>query len=413
MSFASIPEVLEDIRAGRPIVLVDDPDRENEGDIVIAAEKITPDLINFMLTHARGWICLSMTEEKADALDLPLQATRNTARRRTAFTVTIDALEGTSTGVSAHDRAQTILTAIREDCDPDQLGRPGHVAPLRARDGGVLVRTGHTEASVDLCRMAGLMPAGVICEILNPDGTMARLPDLERYCEEHQFKLCSIADVVQYRHTQEKLVDRQVQVRIPTEVGEFDFSLYHSRVDGLSHVVLSQGIDFGEDPEALGAMPALEEPILVRVHSECMTSDIFGSVRCDCGAQKDKALRMIAEAGRGVFLYMRQEGRGIGLENKLRAYLLQDRHGMDTVEANQKLGFRADEREYGIGAQILHDIGVRQMKILTNNPKKYTALQGYGLEISERVPLETDPTAQNRRYLQAKKEKMGHMLSGV
>ncbi len=413
MSFAPIPEILEEIKAGRPIVLVDDPDRENEGDVVIAAEKITPEWINFMLSHARGWICLTFTQEKADELELPLQSPNNTSRRGTAFTVSIDANAGTTTGVSAQDRATTILTAIREGCKPDELGRPGHIAPLRARDGGVLVRTGHTEASVDLCRLAGLLPTAVICEILNEDGTMARLPHLEEYCAKHNFKLCSIADVVRYRHVKERLVKRAVQVKIPTRFGEFDLALYNSQVDNLNHVVMSCGLDFDAVADSTDPLPVLDDPILVRVHSECLTSDIFGSIRCDCGAQKDKALEAIAREGRGVFVYMRQEGRGIGLENKLKAYLLQDRHGMDTVEANQELGFRPDEREYGIGAQILHDLGVRKLRFLTNNPKKYTALRGYGLEIVERVPIETDPTEANRGYLRAKKEKMGHILSGV
>jgi 3,4-dihydroxy 2-butanone 4-phosphate synthase/GTP cyclohydrolase II len=413
MRFASIPDVLEELKKGRPVVLVDDPDRENEGDIVVAAEKVTPELVNFMLTHARGWICLALTEDKADELELPLQASHNTSPRRTAFTVSIDALEGTTTGVSAHDRVRTILTAIKDGCKPEELARPGHVSPLRAKNGGVLVRTGHTEASVDLCQLAGLKPFGVICEIMNSDGTMARLPDLEGYCQEHGFLLCSIADVVKFRHTQEKLVQRLVKVDLPTRIGGFDLCLYHSRVDRLNHVVLSKGLEFKADDESVLPLSATDEPVLVRVHSECMTSDIFGSIRCDCGAQKDEALRRISEADRGVFLYMRQEGRGIGLENKLRAYLLQDRHGMDTVEANQKLGFRADERDYGIGAQILHDLGVRKIRLLTNNPKKYAALQGYGLEIVERVPLETKPTDANRGYLRTKKVKLGHILSEV
>ena len=412
MRFASIPDVLEELKKGRPVVLVDDPDRENEGDIVVAAEKVTPELVNFMLTHARGWICLALTEDKADELELPLQASHNTSPRRTAFTVSIDALEGTTTGVSAHDRVRTILTAIKDGCKPEELARPGHVSPLRAKNGGVLVRTGHTEASVDLCQLAGLKPFGVICEIMNSDGTMARLPDLEGYCQEHGFLLCSIADVVKFRHTQEKLVQRLVKVDLPTRIGGFDLCLYHSRVDRLNHVVLSKGLEFKADDESVLPLSATDEPVLVRVHSECMTSDIFGSIRCDCGAQKDEALRRISEADRGVFLYMRQEGRGIGLHNKLRAYELQD-SGMDTVDANLALGFPADRRDYGIGMQILRDIGVRKMRLITNNPAKRAGLEAYGLEVVERVSIETEPNPHNVRYLDTKRQRMGHLLDGL
>ncbi len=408
MPFCSIQEALKELQEGRMIVLVDDANRENEGDLMLAAERVTPEAINFMAMHGRGLICLALAPEKVDKLQLPLMASRNTSRFGTAFTVSIEAKRGVTTGISAADRAQTIRVAIAEDCAPDDLATPGHVFPLRAREGGVLVRAGQTEGAVDLARLAGLNPAGVICEIMNPDGTMARLPDLEQFCQTHGLKLCSVEEIIKYRRQRERLIERRVSVRMPTDFGIFDLHLYRSRVDEYLHLALCMG---GVKPREQGG-ETVNEPVLVRVHSECLTGDIFGSLRCDCGNQLQRALEMIAKAGKGVLLYMRQEGRGIGLENKLHAYSLQD-GGLDTVAANEELGFKADERDYGIGAQILKELGVVKMRLMTNNPRKYTALAGYGLQIVERVPIEVNPTGESQKYLKAKKVKLGHWLEEV
>ena len=391
-------EAIEKIREGQMVILVDDEDRENEGDLTMAAEKVTPEAINFMTRYGRGLLCLSMTPEMIDALDLPMMVSKNKSRFETAFTVSVEARRGVTTGISAHDRAITILTAIDEDAVPQDLVSPGHIFPLRAREGGVLVRAGQTEGSVDLARLAGLIPAGVICEVMNEDGTMARLPDLMLIAREHGLKICTIKDLIQYRMRTETLVRRAAETVLPTEsFGEFKLYIYENDVDNLEHVALVKG-EINPD-----------EPILVRVHSECLTGDVFGSRRCDCGSQLDKAMSMVAEEGRGVILYMQQEGRGIGLLNKIKAYALQD-EGCDTVEANLKLGFKPDLRDYGIGAQILADLGVRKMRILTNNPKKIIGLEGYGLEVMEQVPIIIEPCATNIRYLRTKKEKLGHLL---
>jgi len=403
MSFISIPKALEELRKGRMIVLVDDEDRENEGDLTIAAEKVTPEIINFMAKYGRGLICLTLTEEKADQLNLPPMVRDNTSKFGTAFTVSIDAKTGITTGISAHDRARTILTSIKENIKTDDLVRPGHIFPLRAKDGGVLVRSGQTEGSVDLARLAGLKPAGVICEIMNEDGTMSRLPQLEKFCKQHKLKLVSIADIIKYRRQTERLIERTIETKLPTRYGDFKLYLYRSYTDEYLHIAICAG-GIGEEKGKI-----YKEPILVRVHSECLTGDIFGSMRCDCGEQLQNSLRMIAKEGRGVVLYMRQEGRGIGLENKLKAYALQDK-GMDTVEANNALGFPADLRDYGIGAQILVDLGIRKIKLLTNNPKKVIGLGGYGLEIVERIPIEIPSCKHNAKYLKTKKEKLGHII---
>jgi 3,4-dihydroxy 2-butanone 4-phosphate synthase / GTP cyclohydrolase II len=405
--FSSIPEILEELRRGRIVIVVDDPDRENEGDLTMAAEKVTPEAINFMVTHGRGILCLALPPEKVDTLNLPLQSVHNQPKTGTAFTVAIDAREGITTGTSAADRSRTILTAVRDDCKASDLVWGGHVCALRARAGGVLVRPGQTEASVDLARLAGLKPAGLICEVMNADGSMSRVPELTSFVKAHGLKMCTVADLIRHRRQTERLVERVVSVKLPTTFATFDLHLYRSIVDPTEHVALTLGVDV---PPPDGTFAKIANPILVRVHSECLTGDVFHSTRCDCGAQKEMALQQIAAAGRGIFLYMRQEGRGIGLENKMRAYVLQDEHGLDTVEANTKLGFKPDERDYGIGAQILSHLGVQKMTLLTNNPKKYTALQGYGLEITERMPLTPVPTSENRRYLRAKKEKLGHLL---
>ena len=409
MAFSPIPDVLDDLKAGKPIVLVDDEDRENEGDIVYAAEKVTPEAVNFMMKHVRGMICLALTGERCDRLRLHGQAEYNTATLGTAFTVTVDAHPkfGVSTGISAFDRAKTIEVAIADDAQPSDLLRPGHTNPLRARDGGVLVRAGHTEGGVDLAKMAGLKEAAVICEILNDDGTMARRPQLEEFCTRFGFKMCTIADLISYRLKREQFVKRIESTTIPTRWGEFRLFAYQSAVDPQPHLALVKG-GIGEiGPD--GAVVPHPEPTLIRVHSECLTGDVFGSGRCDCGDQLDAAMRMIDEAGAGVLLYLRQEGRGIGLANKLHAYALQDK-GLDTVEANVQLGFPADKRDYGIGSQILRDLGLRELRIMTNNPKKIYGIEGYGLTIVEAVPLRIAAGEHNRKYLETKKAKLGHRL---
>ncbi len=391
-------EAIEEIRRGHMVVLVDDEDRENEGDLTMAAEHITPAAVNFMTKHGRGLLCLSMTPQKIASLDIPMMVTRNKSRFETAFTVSIEAARGVTTGISAYDRAVTILTAIDEDATPQDIISPGHVFPLRARSGGVLVRAGQTEGSVDLARLAGLTPAGVICEVMNDDGTMARLPDLMVMAEHFGLKICTIRDIIRYRMRTERLVRRGAVTSLPTEHGgEFKLIVYENDVDKLRHIALIKG-DVTPD-----------EPILVRVHSECLTGDVFGSRRCDCGSQLDKAMEMIEQEGRGVILYMQQEGRGIGLLNKIKAYALQD-EGCDTVEANLRLGFKSDLRDYGIGAQILAELGVRKMRLMTNNPKKIVGLEGYGLEVIEQVPIVIQPCATNIRYLRTKRDKMGHLL---
>jgi 3,4-dihydroxy 2-butanone 4-phosphate synthase/GTP cyclohydrolase II len=396
-AFATIDEALEDFRAGKFVVVVDAPDRENEGDLTIAAEFATPEAINFMATHGRGVICLCLTEERCDELQLRLLASSSESRLGTAYTTTIDAREGISTGVSAADRAHTISVAIDPETTPHDLIEGGHILPLRGRAGGVLERMGQTEASIDLARLAGLTPAGVVCEIMKDDGTMARVPDLVPYCDRHGLKMITVADLVEYRRRNEKLVERTAQLRLPTEYGEFTAIAYRETLTGRPHLALVNG-------EVEGA-----EDVLVRVHSECLTGDVFHSLRCDCGEQLDLALRRIASEDRGVLLYMAQEGRGIGLLNKLKAYELQET-GLDTVEANLELGFPADSRDWGIGSQILSDLGLTSIRILTNNPKKIVGLEGFGLSVVEQVPIEIPPNAENLRYLRTKKEKLGHRL---
>ena len=396
-SFATIDEAIQKIRQGRMVVVVDDPDRENEGDLVIAAQFASPEAINFMATHARGLICLCLTEERADELNLRPMTEHNEAPLGTAFTVSVEAREGVTTGISAADRSHTIQVAINPQSKPADLVQPGHVFPLRAKPGGVLERMGQTEAAVDLARLAGLNPSGVVCEIMNDDGTMARVPDLVPYCDRHDLKMVTVADLVEYRRRHEKLVERQATVRLPTEYGEFEAVAFRERLTGKTHVALVKGDVDGE------------ENVLVRVHSECLTGDVFHSLRCDCGEQLETALQVIEAEGRGVLLYMAQEGRGIGLLNKLRAYELQER-GLDTVEANLELGFPPDAREWGIGNQILADLGLTTIRILTNNPKKLTGLDGFGLTVVEQVPIEVPPNAENARYLAAKRDKLGHRL---
>ena len=395
--FATIDEAIEEIRAGRFVVVVDDPDRENEGDLVIAAQFATPDAINFMATHARGLICLCLTGERCDELGLHPMTERNETPLGTAFTVSIEAREGVTTGISAHDRSRTIQVAIHPSATPNDLVQPGHVFPLRAKPGGVLERTGQTEAAVDLARLAGLTQAGVVCEVMNEDGTMARVGDLVPYCERHGLMMITVADLVEYRRRTEKLVERTAQVRLPTEYGDFTAIAYRESLTGRPHLALVRGdVDGAED-------------VLVRVHSECLTGDVFHSLRCDCGEQLDLALRRIAAEDRGVLLYMAQEGRGIGLLNKLKAYELQE-EGLDTVEANLELGFPPDAREWGIGNQILGDLGLTTIRILTNNPRKSAGMEGFGLTVVEQVPIEVAPNAENERYLATKREKMGHRL---
>ena len=397
MNFNTIEEALEDIREGRMILVVDDEDRENEGDLLMAAEKVTPESVNFMATYGRGMICVPMTEENARRLELDLMVERNTESMKTAFTVTVDHKSST-TGISAFERANTIKELANPASVSSDFTRPGHIFPLIAREGGVLKRSGHTEAAVDLARMAGLHPAGVICEVMNDDGTMARVPQLFEFAKMHGLKIITIEELIKYRRKNEKLVTAAAKAKLPTEYGEFEIIAYENTINGEHHIALVKGHLSNPD-----------EPVLVRVHSECLTGDAFHSLRCDCGEQLNAALRQIRDEGRGVLLYMRQEGRGIGLVNKIRAYALQDK-GKDTVEANELLGFAPDLREYGIGAQILYDLGIRKIRLLTNNPKKIIGLSGYGLEIVERVPIQIEANEVNKFYIRTKKEKMGHII---
>ncbi|HJR60246.1 MAG TPA: bifunctional 3,4-dihydroxy-2-butanone-4-phosphate synthase/GTP cyclohydrolase II [Vicinamibacterales bacterium] len=398
--FAPIDDAIAAIREGRMIIVVDDEDRENEGDLTIAAEKVTPGAINFMATHGRGLICMPMTQQRLEELDLPLMVAQNTTVFDTAFCVSIEAKGVTSTGISAADRAATVRAAIDPDTRPADLARPGHMFPLRARDGGVLVRAGQTEAAVDLARIAGLYPAGVICEIMNPDGTMARVPELTLFARKHKLPMITVADLIQYRMKTEGLVRRVASAALPTEHGDFRVMAYESVIDRETHIALVKG-EIGNG-----------EQVMVRVHSRCLTGDVFHSARCDCGLQLERAMDKIAAEGRGVLLYLNQEGRGIGLSNKIRAYELQDQ-GFDTVEANERLGFKADQRDYGIGVQILRDLGVKSMRLLSNNPRKLVGLEGYGLSVSDWLPLEIPASKHTRRYLTTKKQKLGHKLTGV
>jgi len=397
MGFSTIPEAIKDIKAGKFIIIVDDEDRENEGDLALAAEKVTAEAVNFMLLHARGLICMPIIGERLDELGIPLMVRQNTSKFSTAFTVSIEAKHKVSTGISAADRAETIKAVIDPATKPGDLVCPGHMFPLRAREGGVLVRAGHTEAVVDLARLAGLYPAGVICEILNEDGSMARLPQLEAMSEKYGIRMVTVSDLIAHRLRHEKLVHRVAEAKLPTRYGEFAAIAYKSDVDPDEHLAL-----------VLGDI-STEEPVLVRVHSECVTGDVFGSLRCDCGEQITLAMQSIAKEKKGVFLYMRQEGRGIGFHNKIRAYALQD-EGLDTVEANISLGFAPDLRDYGVGAQILRDLGIHEIRLLTNNPKKVISLEGYGLKVVQTVPIVTPPNPYNRRYLEAKRKKLGHLL---
>jgi 3,4-dihydroxy 2-butanone 4-phosphate synthase / GTP cyclohydrolase II len=395
--FATIEEAIDEIRQGRMVVVCDDEDRENEGDLVMAAQFVTPEAINFMAKEARGWICLALTPDRCDELGLELMTAKNESALQTPFTITIEARDGVTTGVSAHDRAHTMQVAVDPKTRPEDLAQPGHVNPLKAKPGGVLERTGHTEASVDLARLAGLIPAGVICEVMNEDGSMARVPDLASYCERHGLKMVTIADLIAYRRRNDRLIERVVATRLPTTFGDFEAVGYRSLVDDKHHVALVKGDVAGE------------RDVLVRVHSECLTGDVFHSLRCDCGEQLEAALSMIEREGQGVLLYLSQEGRGIGLLNKLRAYRLQE-DGLDTVEANERLGLPADLRDYGIGAQILADLGLSSIRILTNNPKKIRGLEGYGLSVSAQIPIEHAPNAHNEAYLRTKAQRMGHTL---
>jgi len=395
--FNTIEEAIEEVRSGRLLIVVDDEARENEGDFVLAAERITPEIVNFMLAKGRGVFCAPMAPERADALGLSPMVESNTSLHETSFTVSVDYIHGTTTGVSAADRAATIRALVDPATKPSDLARPGHVFPLRAAEGGVLRRAGHTEAVVDLCRLAGLSPVGVLCEIMNPDGTMARVPQLYRLARKHGLKMITVRDLIEYRMRREKLIERLATTNLPTKYGTFTLHLYRSKTDSKEHVALVKGT----------ITP--DEPVLVRVHSECLTGDVFGSLRCDCNDQLIAAMKMVEKEGKGVIVYMRQEGRGIGLVNKIKAYQLQDL-GKDTVEANEALGFRPDLRDYGIGAQILRDLGVGKMRLMTNNPKKVVGLNGYGLEIVERVPLEIQPNSINERYLKTKRDKLGHLI---
>ncbi|MCD4823469.1 MAG: bifunctional 3,4-dihydroxy-2-butanone-4-phosphate synthase/GTP cyclohydrolase II [Phycisphaerae bacterium] len=406
-----IEDILADLRDGRMIVLVDDESRENEGDLVCAAEKTTPEIINFMAKFGRGLICLPMTNEKADSLGLHPQTSTNTSQFSTAFTVSVDASDGVTTGISAADRAHTIQVACRDDAKPADLARPGHIFPLRAVDGGTLLRIGQTEGGVDLARLAGLKPMAVICEIMKDDGTMARRDDLDIFCREHDIKICSVADIIRHRLRTEPLIRREVEIDLPTEFGDFRLIAYHSAVDPDPHIALCCG---GVGLNDKDGKPIIhDEPVLVRVHSECFTGDILGSLRCDCGPQLHTALRAITKAGKGAVVYVRQEGRGIGLINKLKAYKLQIEDGLDTVEANIHLGFQPDQRDYGVGNQILRDLGLRKLRLMTNNHRKIDGLGGYGLEIVERVPLEIPAGEHSEHYLRTKKNKLGHMLDDV
>lgn len=398
--FATVEEAIQQFQAGGMVIVVDDEDRENEGDLTIAADKVTPDGINFMARYGRGLVCLSMTGERLDELDIPMIVSENTSKYETAFAVPIDAKAMTTTGISAADRAATIRAAIDPNAKPNDFAKPGHISPLRARDGGVLVRAGQTEASVDLARLADLYPAAVICEIMNDDGTMARVPDLRKFAEHHKLPMITVEALIKYRMRHDRLVRRVASANLPTEHGPFVVTAYESLIDGQTHMALICG-ELGEG-----------EKVLVRVHSQCLTGDVFGSARCDCGRQLSLALERVAKEGRGVVLYLNQEGRGIGLGNKIRAYELQD-GGLDTVEANERLGFKPDQRDYGIGAQILGDLGIRTMRLLTNNPRKFIGLEGYGLSVLESVPLEVPPSEFSKDYLRVKKEKLGHRLSSV
>ena len=397
LQFDTVDDVVNDIRAGRMVIVTDDADRENEGDLVMAAEKVTPDAINFMTKHGRGLICVPISNERAEQLGLQRMVAQNREMYRTDFTVSVDAAHGVTTGISAHDRAATIQILANPKSTPDDLVQPGHIFPLRAKDGGVLRRTGHTEATVDLARMAGLQPAGVLCEILHDDGTMARLPELMEFRKKHGLRICTIQSLVAHRRVREKLVEAEQVVKLPTDYGDFDLHLYRSKLDGAHHLALVKG------------KIEQDKPTLVRVHSECLTGDVFGSRRCDCGNQLHAALRQIADEGNGVLIYMRQEGRGIGLAAKIHAYKLQE-EGLDTVEANTKLGFATDLRDYGLGAQILFDLGVRKFRFLTNNPKKVVGLEGYGIQMVEQVPIRTEANPHNAKYLETKRVKMGHSL---
>ncbi len=395
--FDSIESVIADIRKGKMVIVVDDADRENEGDIIFAAEKATPQNVSFTVRYTSGVICVPMEGSELDRLELPLMTQQNMERMRTAYTISVDAARGVTTGISAADRARTIQLLANPRTQPEDLVRPGHVFPLRYRDGGVLRRAGHTEAAIDLARLAGLRPAGVLAEIVNDDGTMARLPALRKFAGQHRLKLCTIADLIEYRRTREKLVERMETVKLPTDYGDFELALYRSKIDGQHHLALIRG-------EVAG-----RKNVLVRVHSECLTGDVFGSRRCDCGPQLHQAMRQVAEAGCGVIVYMRQEGRGLGLAPKIQAYKLQEQ-GYDTVEANQKLGYGMDLREYGLGAQILADLGLKTIRLLTNNPKKIVGLAGYGLEVVEQLPIRVPPNPHNAKYLKTKKQKLGHLL---
>ncbi len=410
MATSSIPEVIEDLRAGKMIILVDDPGRENEGDLAMLAEHVTPEAINFMVREGRGLVCMPLEDKICDQLELEPQASVNTSSMGTGFTVSIEAATGVTTGISAADRAHTILTAARRNAVPEDLARPGHIFPLRAKDGGVLVRGGQTEGIVDLAHLSGARGAGVICEIMNDDGTMARMPELEAFAEKHDLKICTIADLIAYRRINERLIEPvEMDLPMPTPFGSFRAHLFRSKIDGKEHMALTRGMQ-SAGPD--GPNLACEEPVFVRVHSECLTGDVFHSLRCDCGEQLDQALEILGGKEHACLVYMRQEGRGIGLANKLKAYSLQDQ-GMDTVEANQALGFAPDLREYGLGAQILHYLGVRHMRLLTNNPKKIAGLGGYGLDVVDQLSLVTDPNPKNLKYLRTKRDKLGHAFEGL